>query len=126
MALAGKIALVTGASRGIGRGIAMELGKAGATVYVTGRKPENQEGFVKAMKLSSLEDTAAQISKVGGRGIAVFCDHSDPKDIKNLFDKIEKENNGQLDVLVNNAYAAVSVSELRSGRNNVRITLVHL
>ncbi|KAE9549906.1 hypothetical protein FO519_006890 [Halicephalobus sp. NKZ332] len=54
--------------------------------------------------------------KKGGKGIAVFCDHSDPKDIKKLFDKIEKENNGQLDLLVNNAYAAVNYIFKNTGK----------
>jgi len=116
MALAGKVALVTGASRGIGKGIALELGRAGATVYVTGRKPEKQEKFVKSLNLNSLEETAAEISKAGGRGVAVFCDHSDPKDIKTLFEKIDKENIGQLDLLVNNAYAAVSYIFSNTGK----------
>ncbi|CAD5231352.1 unnamed protein product [Bursaphelenchus xylophilus] len=104
MSLKGKIALVTGASRGIGKGIAIELGAAGATVYVTGRRPENAVKFANSTTLSEVAD---EITQRGGKGIAVYVDHADPKDVKNLFERIDNENNGQLDILVNNAYAAV-------------------
>jgi len=105
--LKGKIALVTGASRGIGRGIALQLGTAGATVYVTGRKPTAKPSH-DSKDLPTLEKTAQEITDRGGLGIAVYCDHSDPDDIKNLFEQIDKDNNGQLDILVNNAYSAVN------------------
>lgn len=99
--LADQIALVTGASRGAGKGIAAVLGEAGATVYVTGRsrrgKPttENLPG--------TIEDTAELVTARGGRGIAVYCDHSNEDDIQTLVNQIERET-GRLDVLVNNAW----------------------
>jgi len=101
------VALVTGASRGIGRGIALQLGTAGATVYVTGRKP-TQKPSSDSKEMPTLEKTAQEITERGGKGIAVYCDHGDPNDIKGLFDRIETDQNGQLDILVNNAYSAVN------------------
>ncbi|KAK0423054.1 hypothetical protein QR680_007944 [Steinernema hermaphroditum] len=106
--LSGQIALVTGASRGIGKGIAVQLGEAGATVYVTGRPPAKQEGISQSLNLPTLEQTAQEITKRGGKGISVFCDHSDPEEVRKLFERIEKEQNGRLDILVNNAYSAVT------------------
>lgn len=113
--LKGKIALVTGASRGIGRGIALQLGTAGATVYVTGRKPTSKPSH-ESQDLPTLEKTAQEITDRGGRGIAVYCDHGDPNDIKKLFEQIEQENKGQLDVLVNNAYSAVNTIMRSEGK----------
>ncbi|KAK0423057.1 hypothetical protein QR680_007945 [Steinernema hermaphroditum] len=106
--LSGQVALVTGASRGIGKGIAVQLGEAGATVYVTGRPPAKQEGISQSLNLPTLEQTAQEITKRGGKGIAVFCDHSDPEEVRKLFERIAKEQNGRLDILVNNAYSAVT------------------
>lgn len=98
-ALDGRIALVTGASRGIGKGIALELGASGAIVYVTGRS-------VDAGPLpGTVGETAAQIDALGGRGIAVACDHHDDQQVRAVFERIEAEQ-GRLDVLVNNVYSA--------------------
>lgn len=113
MSLKGKVVLVTGASRGIGRGIALQLGEAGATVYVTGRKPENYDESTKLYNVSTLQSVADEITQRGGKGIALFVDHSDAKSVKALFDQISQEQNGQLDILVNNAYAAVGVSTFK-------------
>ncbi|MFE6924456.1 SDR family NAD(P)-dependent oxidoreductase [Nocardia sp. NPDC057663] len=95
--LAGKVAVVTGASRGIGKGIAQELGAAGATVYVTGRTttPGKLPGTVHA--------TAEEITALGGHGVAVVCDHADDAAVEKLFAQVRDEQ-GRLDVLVNNVY----------------------
>uniref|UniRef100_A0A914UME2 Dehydrogenase/reductase SDR family member 1 n=1 Tax=Plectus sambesii TaxID=2011161 RepID=A0A914UME2_9BILA len=113
--LRGQVALVTGASRGIGKGIALQLGQAGATVYVTGRSPDKQESISATLKLPSLNETAREITARGGKGIAIYCDHSDPDDIKRLFLAIAKEQNNRLDILVNNAYAAVNAVSRATG-----------
>jgi dehydrogenase/reductase SDR family member 1 len=96
--LRGKVAIVTGASRGIGRGIANALGEAGATAYVTGRGsgPADQPGTV--------ERTAAEVERRGGKGIAVQCNHGDVAQIAALFDRVLREQ-GRLDLLVNNAFS---------------------
>jgi len=99
--LAGRVALVTGASRGIGRGCALELGAAGATVYFTGRTLS--EGG--APLAGSLERTAKEISDLGGRGIPLACDHADDEQVRRVFERIERET-GRLDLLVNNVYSA--------------------
>ncbi|NUS43598.1 MAG: SDR family NAD(P)-dependent oxidoreductase [Mycobacteriaceae bacterium] len=92
-----RVAVVTGASRGIGKGIALELGAAGATVYVTGRSatPGRLPGTV--------HDTAAQVGELGGVGIPVVCDHRDDEAVRALFDQVRTAH-GRLDVLVNNVY----------------------
>uniref|UniRef100_A0A7E4W5A0 Dehydrogenase/reductase SDR family member 1 n=1 Tax=Panagrellus redivivus TaxID=6233 RepID=A0A7E4W5A0_PANRE len=102
--LAGKVALVTGASRGIGRGIALQLGSAGAKVYITGRKPEASDAAIEA-GLPSLDKTAKDIESRGGKAVIVYTDHSNSSEIKALFNQIADENDGTLDILVNNAYA---------------------
>ncbi|VDO23842.1 unnamed protein product [Haemonchus placei] len=107
MSLAGQIAIVTGASRGIGRGIALQLGEAGATVYITGRKPAQSESAV-IDKLPKLEQVANEVTSRGGRGIAAYVDHSNMEEVKAFFEKVEHDHNGQLDILVNNAYSAVT------------------
>ncbi|KAI6177784.1 Dehydrogenase reductase SDR family member 1-like [Aphelenchoides bicaudatus] len=99
-----KVAIVTGASRGIGKGTALELGSAGYTIYVTGRLPANSESSKN--KVSSLEEVANEVTKRGGKGIAVHCDHSNPKDVKRLFERIDREQNGRLDLLVNNVLSS--------------------
>ncbi|MBV2234943.1 MAG: SDR family NAD(P)-dependent oxidoreductase [Sterolibacterium sp.] len=101
MNMQGKICLVTGASRGVGKGIALALGAQGATVYVTGRS------LTTATEVGlggTLEETAAAITARGGQGIAVACDHADDAAIAALFERIKTEQ-GRLDVLVNNAIA---------------------
>lgn len=103
--LKGKVALVTGASRGIGKGIAIGLGEAGALVYITGRSV-NQTSSTDSISGSLLE-TKSAVEKAGGICIAVSIDHSDDEPIKSLFEQIEQEQNGQLDLLVNNAYGGV-------------------
>ncbi|EFO83867.1 hypothetical protein CRE_14887 [Caenorhabditis remanei] len=97
-----QVALVTGASRGIGRGIALQLGEAGATVYITGRRPELSDNF--GLGLPSLEYVAKEITNRGGKGIALYVDHSNMTEVKFLFEKIKEEQDGRLDILVNNVY----------------------
>jgi dehydrogenase/reductase SDR family member 1 len=94
--LKGLVALVTGASKGIGKGIALELGACGATVYVTARTVEP------TATTPGLRTTAAEIDELGGRAIPVQCDHADDAQVMALFDRIGKEH-GALDILVNNA-----------------------
>lgn len=102
MSLRGKIALVTGASRGIGRGIALQLGGAGATVYITARSPKPYHH-----KYPGLQETADEITERGGKGIPIYCDHSKMDEVQQLFKQIESETDGVLDILVNNAFSAI-------------------
>jgi NAD(P)-dependent dehydrogenase (short-subunit alcohol dehydrogenase family) len=98
-ALAGAVALVTGATRGIGRGCALELGAAGATVYATGRTL--REGS--AALPGSLESTAEEVRRLGGSCVALPCDHADDAAVEALFERVAREA-GRLDLLVNNAF----------------------
>jgi NAD(P)-dependent dehydrogenase (short-subunit alcohol dehydrogenase family) len=100
--LSSVVALVTGASRGVGRGIALALGDAGATVYVTGR---SERGGPRTEDLpGTVQDTADEVTERGGKGIAVRCDHTVDADTEAVFARIGAEH-GRLDVLVNNAWA---------------------
>ncbi|MDG5806337.1 SDR family oxidoreductase [Streptomyces ossamyceticus] len=99
--LDGKVALVAGASRGAGRGIAVELGAAGATVYVTGRSTRRARSEYD--RPETLEDTADLVTEAGGQGIAVPTDHLEPAQVKALVDRIDEEQ-GRLDVLVNDIW----------------------
>jgi NAD(P)-dependent dehydrogenase (short-subunit alcohol dehydrogenase family) len=104
------VALVTGASRGAGRGIAVELGAAGATVYLTGRsvsgKPttDNVPG--------TIDESAREVTDRGGRGIAVRCDHTIDADVESLFSRI-RDNHGRLDILVNNVWGGYEHNDCR-------------
>lgn len=99
-----KVALVTGASRGAGRGIARGFGELGYTVYVTGRTvaPGDAKGWDGSVLPGTVAETAAEVTAAGGKGIAVMCDHADDAQVAALFDRIAREQ-GRLDVLVNNA-----------------------
>jgi NAD(P)-dependent dehydrogenase (short-subunit alcohol dehydrogenase family) len=97
--LNGVVAIVTGASRGAGKGIALALGAQGATVYVTGRS--QQEGD--APLPGTIHATAAAVTQAGGRGIAVVCDHARDRQVRALFEQVKREQDGRLDILVNNA-----------------------
>lgn len=112
--LEGKIAVVTGATRGLGKGIAIGLGEAGATVYITGRSLDagNQTGQMGG----SLQETCTEVEKAGGVCIPVQVDHSDDGQIQALFDRIQQEQSGQLDLLVNNVYGGVQSLRTASGK----------
>jgi NAD(P)-dependent dehydrogenase (short-subunit alcohol dehydrogenase family) len=100
--LTGKVALVAGATRGAGRGIAVELGAEGATVYVTGRTTRVAKSPMN--RSETIEETAELVRAAGGRGIAVRVDHSEPDEVAALIARIEKDEDGQLDVLVNDVW----------------------
>jgi dehydrogenase/reductase SDR family protein 1 len=111
------VCLVTGASRGIGRGIALQLCEHGHTVYITGRTLRPVSGGEKAQTFSSLDATAADASARGGECVPVACDHSDDAAVEALFKRIAYEQKGRLDLLVNNAYAAAEVGLSGIGQN---------
>jgi len=92
-----KVAIVTGASRGAGRGIAIALGEAGFIVYVTGRTLKEGQASLPG----TIFETAEAVTAAGGTGIAVRCDHGNDTEIKELFEQVEREQ-GRLDILVNN------------------------
>ncbi|KII71069.1 Dehydrogenase/reductase SDR family member 1 [Thelohanellus kitauei] len=103
--LTGKVALVTGASRGIGRGIAHVLVENGVTVYITGREHKESNDYKNVM------ETAAELNKLGcGKCIGVFCDHKNDEDTKKVFDQIKK-NEDKLDILVNNAFSMLDLKD---------------
>jgi NAD(P)-dependent dehydrogenase (short-subunit alcohol dehydrogenase family) len=99
--LTGKVALVAGATRGAGRGIATELGAAGATVYVTGRSTRRQRSEMD--RAETIEETADLVTAAGGQGIAAQVDHLETDQVESLVHRIDREH-GRLDVLVNNIW----------------------
>ncbi|MDQ0596946.1 NAD(P)-dependent dehydrogenase (short-subunit alcohol dehydrogenase family) [Streptomyces canus] len=109
--LKGKVALVAGATRGAGRGIAVELGAAGATVYVTGRSTRDRRSEYD--RPETIEDTADLVNEAGGAGIAVPADHLDPAQVRTLVDRIA-DAEGRLDVLVNNIWGGEKLFEWES------------
>ena len=108
MTLEGKVALVAGATRGAGRGIAVALGEAGAIVYCTGRSTRGApatEG-----RPETIEETAELVTARGGRGIHVRCDHSVPEQVRELFERVRAEH-GRLDILVNDIWGGDALTE---------------
>ena len=98
-----KVALVTGATRGAGKGIALGLASQGMTVFVTGRSKSTPTATLKGETLSgTLDDTVEAINNAGGQGIAITCDHADDDQTEQVFKQISSEA-GRLDILVNNA-----------------------
>src|SRR5512138_483237 len=94
-----KIAVVAGATRGAGRGIARMLGEAGATVYCTGRSARGK--LQRKDRPETIDETAELVTQNGGKGIAVQVDHTDEEQVRALFERVRKEQDGRLDVLVN-------------------------
>ncbi len=126
--LAGRVALVAGATRGAGRGIAVQLGAAGATVYVTGRTTGSQRSEMN--RPETIEETAALVDEAGGRGIAVQVDHLVPDEVRALVARIEAEQ-GALHVLVNDIFGATTIewdktvweSSLDTGLRTLRLAV---
>lgn len=119
----GKVAIVTGASRGAGRGIALVLGQAGAIVYVTGRSTRSgplREGYP-----GTIEDTAKAITACGGVGISVKCDHRVDSDVEALVSLVAQQQQGRLDILVNNAYGGSEEAEIAARRPFWEMSLAH-
>jgi NAD(P)-dependent dehydrogenase (short-subunit alcohol dehydrogenase family) len=99
--LAGQVALVTGSSRGVGRGIALALGQCGATVYVTGRSSgaSATDGLA-----GTVESTAREVTEAGGKGVPMVCDHTRDADLERVVARLRRDGS-RLDLLVNNAWA---------------------
>ena len=126
--LAGKVALVAGGSRGAGRGIAMALGAAGATVYVTGRTTQHQRSEMN--RPETIEETADLVDRAGGRGVAVRVDHLVPAEVAALVARIRREE-GRLQILVNDIWGATRMewnksvweSDLAYGLHTLRLAV---
>src|SRR3712207_8167771 len=95
------VAVVTGATRGVGKGIAVALGGAGHTVYVTGRSTGRHVTYPHVG--GTVEQTADEVTAAGGHGVPVRCDHTDDDQVAGLFERVRKES-GRLDLLVNNVW----------------------
>ena len=107
----GKVALVTGASRGVGKGVALALGEAGAIVYITGRTVSGEQPTTPLE--GTLDATAAEVRAQGGECVAIQCDHRDDDAVRSVLSRIQSER-GRLDVLVNNAWGGYE--PLHAGR----------
>ena len=100
--LHGRIALVAGATRGCGRGIAVELGAAGATVYCTGRTTRRRRSPMN--RPETIQETAELVDEAGGSGIPVRIDHTEPAQVESLMARIQEDQHGRLDILVNDVW----------------------
>src|SRR5262245_7169195 len=105
--LKGKVALVAGATRGAGRGIAVELGAAGATVYCTGRSVRGQT----TGRPETIDETAELVTIAGGQGIAIRVDHAKPVEVEGLIGRIDKEQHGHLDIVVNDIWGGDELAQ---------------
>src|SRR6185503_2915109 len=103
--LRGRVAVVAGATRGAGRGIALALGEAGATVICTGRTSSVHPIPSDYQRAETIEETAQLVTELGGTGIAVAVDHLEPDQVRGLAERIRADH-GHLDVLVNNIWGA--------------------
>ena len=110
-----KVALVTGATRGVGKGIAIALGQAGATVYITGRSVKPEDAPTAGIP-GSLQETHDAIAELGGECIPVATDHGNDEQVRSLFHRIQTEQDGQLDILVNNVYGGVTALRAAYGK----------
>src|ERR1700675_3291375 len=108
--LQGKIALVAGATRGAGRGIAIALGEAGATVYCTGRSSRKRTRSATPGRPETIEETAELVTAAGGRGIPVRMDHTEPAEVKKLVAAIKRRHK-RLDILVNDVWGGDALTE---------------
>src|SRR5215510_150947 len=106
-----KIAVVTGASRGVGKGVALGLGEVEGTVYVTGRTAKNKTDVEKLG--GTVYQTAEEVTNMGGKGIAIQCDHTDDAQVESAFKQIAKGSK-KIDLLVNNAWGGYE--KMREGR----------
>lgn len=106
--LTAQVALVAGGTRGAGRGIAVELGAAGATVYVTGRTTTGSSSPMG--RPETIDETAEQVQQAGGTGIAVRVDHADPEQVRTLVERIDRDH-GRLDLLVNDVWGGDPLTE---------------
>jgi NAD(P)-dependent dehydrogenase (short-subunit alcohol dehydrogenase family) len=104
------VAVVAGATRGAGRGIAVELGAAGATVYCTGRS-SRAAGPSDIGRAETIEETAERVTAAGGVGIPARCDHADPAQVETLFARVATEQGGRLDILVNDIWGGEKLIE---------------
>ncbi|WP_416150307.1 SDR family oxidoreductase [Salipaludibacillus sp. HK11] len=109
MNLTHQTALVAGATRGAGRAMAIKLGEAGATVYVTGRT--TRENLSPMQRKETIEESAKLVTKAGGIGIPVKVDHTNESEVKSLFQRIKEEQNGKLDILVNDIWGGDPLTE---------------
>lgn len=107
--LQGRVALVAGATRGAGRGIACALGEAGATVYCTGRSVKGKPAT--KGRRETIHETAEMVTARGGKGIAVRCDHTKESDVKKLVARIQREQKGRLDILINDIWGGDQLTE---------------
>jgi NAD(P)-dependent dehydrogenase (short-subunit alcohol dehydrogenase family) len=107
--LAGTVAVVAGATRGAGRGIAVELGRAGATVYATGRSARGRPSEM--ARPETIEETAEQVTAAGGTGIAVRVDHTEIAEVEALFEQVATEQGGRLQLLVNDIWGGDPLSQ---------------